>query len=95
MLQGRVQIASGNLAGGSFVWKDRESGEGATFGIGPYWIGHLCPDCNALLIEREEGEPIIPEDDTSEESDCLACGETIPAGTSACPSCGWSYADAD
>jgi predicted RNA-binding Zn-ribbon protein involved in translation (DUF1610 family) len=31
--------------------------------------------------------------DTSEDADCLACGKTIPAGSSACPACGWSYSD--
>jgi ribosomal protein L40E len=31
------------------------------------------------------------EDDASEESDCLKCGAKIPAGSSKCNSCGWSY----
>lgn len=29
--------------------------------------------------------------DTSEASDCLSCGGTIPAGKSNCPNCNWSY----
>jgi hypothetical protein len=36
-------------------------------------------------------EPAGP-DDTSEPAPCPACRATIPAGSSRCPSCGWSYA---
>ena len=43
---------------------------------------------------EDEGEARSPSDDTSEDSVCAACGATIPAGTSACPKCGWSYTDA-
>jgi hypothetical protein len=36
-------------------------------------------------------EPVGP-DDTSAPVRCLACGATIPAGSSRCPVCGWTYA---
>jgi hypothetical protein len=31
-------------------------------------------------------------DDTSEPAPCPACRATIPAGSSRCPACGWTYA---
>lgn len=33
-------------------------------------------------------------DDTGEATTCVACRATIPAGSSTCPKCGWSYANA-
>jgi DNA-directed RNA polymerase subunit RPC12/RpoP len=31
------------------------------------------------------------EDDLTEATECLACHQSIPAGTAKCPACGWSY----
>src|SRR5262245_6205979 len=36
-------------------------------------------------------EPVGP-DDTSEPAPCPACRASIPAGSSGCPACGWTYA---
>jgi hypothetical protein len=42
---------------------------------------------DAARQSRAERVPDDPEDNA-----CLACGAAIPAGQSACPACGWSYA---
>jgi len=43
---------------------------------------------SAASVRRAKG------DDTSEATTCVACRTTIPAGSTKCPKCGWSYADA-
>ena len=43
---------------------------------------------SAASVRRASG------DDTSEATTCVACRTAIPAGSSTCPKCGWSYADA-
>ena len=47
-------------------------------------------------FEPQVDEPIpledpAPSDDLTEPTECLACGQRIPAGAAKCPSCGWSY----
>ncbi len=34
---------------------------------------------------------VSPENDDAEPTECVACGETIPAGQDKCPQCGWTY----
>ena len=57
---------------------------------------YRCKSCNTFYLyqmeldEAPEDQGLEP-DDTSEATDCLSCGETIEAGMSECPKCGWSY----
>lgn len=62
----------------------------------------LCTNCGKIEwflpgAVKNESNYVTSEKETtwvnniSEESDCLSCGETIPPGSSNCPSCGWSY----
>jgi hypothetical protein len=46
------------------------------------------------IVSASQADDTAGTDDTSEETPCVACGTTIPAGARACPKCGWSYADA-
>lgn len=50
----------------------------------------------ALLAEKSAAARAGAADDIGEETDstvCLACGTPMPEENTACPSCGWSYAD--
>lgn len=59
---------------------------------------HLCESCGTLIVVQalrkraQDPTASAPElDDTSAPTECLACGEPIPAGRSTCAQCGWSY----
>jgi predicted RNA-binding Zn-ribbon protein involved in translation (DUF1610 family) len=41
--------------------------------------------------EQVVAEEPVTEDDLAEPSECVACHQSIPAGSAICPSCGWSY----
>jgi hypothetical protein len=45
---------------------------------------YSCESCGYFMIVT---------DSEYKEVECLACKTIIPAGTSACPKCGWTYKD--
>lgn len=52
------------------------------------------PPSNVESVNAESIESFksrLPDDDTSEQTECVDCGNKIPAGIDTCPSCGWSY----
>ena len=58
------------------------------------WLDHnaeifICSSCGR--IEWFFSQFIPPRDKMQEATDCLSCGCVIPAGTSACPQCRWTY----
>ncbi|MFO0965984.1 MAG: DUF2750 domain-containing protein [Gemmataceae bacterium] len=71
--------------------------EGIKVGInwsGKHAVGYdLEPSDLQRRVEAElEWQSQAPEtDDLSDETDCLGCGSTIPAGDVKCAACGWSY----
>ncbi|MBO0852548.1 MAG: hypothetical protein J2P18_02120 [Nocardia sp.] len=50
-----------------------------------------CAECGHLewFAHREIADE---GDDAAEDTECLSCGVTIPAGETSCRQCGWSYA---
>lgn len=63
------------------------------------WIdrrSHCCPRCGATIISGI-GHGNFPEgremgfDDSMEDTECLECGNVIPAGKSVCEKCGWTF----
>lgn len=53
-----------------------------------YWGGDSMDDAPLHPVKA-------PPDDTSGPTECLPCRKPIPAGTDACPTCGWSYRSSD
>jgi hypothetical protein len=53
----------------------------------------LDPDIVQRAVQAEIAGSSNPEpdDDLSEETECMQCGSIIPAGAEKCSSCGWSY----
>jgi hypothetical protein len=51
--------------------------------------GDLADDAIGGLEPGRLEPELVPE-----RVDCLACGQRIPAGASACPACGWSWVTA-
>jgi hypothetical protein len=79
---------------------------GGLASLGRCWGRHatiyVCTACGFLhwffAIESSGYEPTASpgaeaadSDPAGEPLDCLACGQRIPAGESACPACGWSW----
>ncbi len=63
-----------------------------------YKRAHLCLGCGALTIEKPDQElpDMPPQNNTqvvarAEPTECLSCGQMIPADTDRCRACGWSY----
>jgi len=67
--------------------------------VGVNWSGKNAVgyDLDAALVQRVVQAAIAgsidPDlgDDLSDETECMSCGSTIPAGSEKCGSCGWSY----
>ena len=56
----------------------------------------VCTACGRIewfLDPTVSPESVVDDepDDTAEPTQCMACGETIPAGQDTCPKCGWTY----
>ncbi|MBU4201342.1 MAG: hypothetical protein KKG09_06015 [Verrucomicrobia bacterium] len=49
----------------------------------------VCQKCG--FVHQFSKGFVTPRSTNSDPAPCLACGETIPAGTVACPKCDWSY----
>jgi rubredoxin len=49
----------------------------------------VCAKCG--FVHQFSRGFVTPRSALSNPAPCLACGEIIPAGASACPKCGWSY----
>ena len=41
-----------------------------------------CPKCDTLILRGTWSDSLA----------CFECGEIVPAGAGACPSCGWTWA---
>jgi predicted RNA-binding Zn-ribbon protein involved in translation (DUF1610 family) len=66
------------------------------------WWGHqgtiyVCSACGFLhwffAIDTGRHE-VADAEEMAEPVECLSCGQSIPAGASACPACGWSWESA-
>jgi predicted RNA-binding Zn-ribbon protein involved in translation (DUF1610 family) len=60
---------------------------------------YVCSACGFLhwffAIDAGHHEPVEAEEmEMAEPIECLSCGQSIPAGASACPACGWSWESA-
>ena len=54
----------------------------------------MCPSCRKVDLRAEpKTYGTSSNADNTESIACLSCGEEIPAGSSECGSCGWSYRD--
>lgn len=49
----------------------------------------VCSACGRL--EWFLDPTVLPGDDAVEATECMSCGETIPAGHDKCSKCGWTY----
>ena len=47
----------------------------------------------AVLAEKEQTAQSETEAEDTDTTTCLSCGQPIPDEATACPACGWSYAD--
>ena len=66
---------------------------GMTF-FGLDWLNadadiYVCAECGHLMWFASDA--VSTEKDEAQPATCLACRAIIPAGSTACPKCGWSY----
>jgi hypothetical protein len=49
----------------------------------------------AMIVLEKSLEEKTENPSSDEETQCLVCGQKIPEEVTACPACGWSFADQD
>jgi predicted RNA-binding Zn-ribbon protein involved in translation (DUF1610 family) len=52
----------------------------------------VCADCGHLMWFASDS--VSTEEDVSQPTTCLSCSAIIPAGSTTCPKCGWTYVEA-
>jgi hypothetical protein len=101
-----VVLSCHHCGSGSFTHRRSQLNTAAMTFFDLDWLNasadiYVCTDCGylhwflgapvAAVTEEHDVSGVIPVDDTSTESDCLACSTVIPAGSDTCSACGWSY----